>query len=49
MEKAHYIVNTSSTIGKVSHYENSLAIWLRNMLLKATPQLYQRETTGKGV
>lgn len=37
MEKAHYIVNTSSTIGKVSHYENSLAIWLRNMLLKATP------------
>ncbi|PJJ68238.1 FAD-dependent monooxygenase [Chryseobacterium geocarposphaerae] len=37
MEKAHYIVNTSSTIGKVSHYENSLAIWLRNTLLKATP------------
>lgn len=37
IEKAHYIVNTSSTIGKVSHYENSLAIWLRNMLLKATP------------
>ena len=37
MEKAHYIVNTSSAIGKVSHYENSLAIWLRNMLLKATP------------
>jgi len=37
MKKAHYIVNTSSTIGKVSHYENSLAIWLRNTLLKATP------------
>lgn len=37
MKKAHYIVNTSSTIGKVSHYENSLAAWLRNTLLKATP------------
>ncbi|WP_426274277.1 FAD-dependent monooxygenase [Chryseobacterium sp. S-02] len=37
MKKAHYIVNTSSTIGKVSHYENGLAVWLRNALLKATP------------
>lgn len=37
IKKAHYIVNTSSTIGKVSHYENSLAVWLRNTLLKATP------------
>ncbi|BAP33572.1 putative monooxygenase [Chryseobacterium sp. StRB126] len=37
MKKAHYIVNTSSTIGKVSHYENNLAVWLRNILLKATP------------
>lgn len=37
MKKAHYIVNTSATIGKVSHYENNLAIWLRNMLLKVTP------------
>lgn len=37
MKKAHYIVNMSSTIGKVSHYENSLAVWLRNALLKATP------------
>jgi hypothetical protein len=27
MKKAHYIVNTSSTIGKISHYENSLAVW----------------------
>lgn len=37
MKKAHYIVNTSSIIGKISHYENSLAVWLRNTLLKATP------------
>lgn len=37
MKKAHYIVNTSSAIGKISHYENSLAVWLRNALLKATP------------
>lgn len=37
MKKAHYIVNMSSTIGKVSHYENGLAVWLRNTLLKATP------------
>lgn len=37
MKKAHYIVNTSSIIGKVSHYENNLAVWLRNTLLRATP------------
>ena len=37
MKKAHYIVNTSAAIGKVSHYENALAIWIRNTLVKATP------------
>lgn len=37
MKKAHYIVNTSAAIGKVSHYENALAVWLRNTLVKATP------------
>ncbi len=38
MEKAHFIVNTSWTIGKVAHFQNSLAIWLRNSLVKAMPK-----------
>lgn len=37
LEKAHYIINTSWTIGKVAHYENSIAIWVRNFLVKNTP------------
>lgn len=37
LEKAHYIINTSWTIGKVAHYENSIAIWARNFLVKNTP------------
>lgn len=38
MKKARFIVNTSWTLGKVAHYENSLAIWLRNTLMKIMPQ-----------
>ncbi|MCO5234275.1 MAG: FAD-dependent oxidoreductase [Chitinophagales bacterium] len=38
IEKAHYIVNTSWKFGKVAHYKNSFAVWLRNTLVKLTPQ-----------
>ena len=38
MEKAHFIVNTSWTIGKVAHFQNSMAVWLRNALVKAMPK-----------
>lgn len=34
MKKAHFIVNTSWRIGKVAHFENSIAVWLRNALVK---------------
>lgn len=37
MKKVHYIVNTSASIGKISHYENTLAVWLRNTLIKTIP------------
>jgi len=38
MKKAHRIVNTSWTLGKVAHLENPLGIWFRNMLMRATPK-----------
>jgi 2-polyprenyl-6-methoxyphenol hydroxylase-like FAD-dependent oxidoreductase len=38
MEKAHSIVNTSWRIGKVAHFENSIAIWFRNTLVKNLPK-----------
>ncbi|MFN8356477.1 MAG: FAD-dependent monooxygenase [Spirosomataceae bacterium] len=38
MGKAHYIVNTSWTIGKVAHFQNSIAVWLRNALVKRMPK-----------
>ncbi len=38
MKKAHYIVNTSWTIGKVAHFQNNVAVWLRNTLVKIMPK-----------
>lgn len=38
MKKAHFIVNTSWKIGKVAHFENRIAAWLRNELLKTIPK-----------
>ena len=38
MKKAHFVVNTSWTIGKVAHFQNSVAVWLRNALVKAMPK-----------
>ncbi len=38
LKKVHRIVNTSWTIGKVAHLENSFAIWLRNTLMRSVPK-----------
>lgn len=35
--KVQFIVNTSWKIGKMTHYENPMAIWLRNMVVKNIP------------
>ncbi|GAA0880865.1 FAD-dependent monooxygenase [Algoriphagus jejuensis] len=37
MKKAHQIVNTSWTMGKLAHLENGLGIWLRNAALGIVP------------
>ncbi len=38
IKKAHFIVNTSWRIGKLAHLENSMAVWLRNTLMKTMPK-----------
>lgn len=38
MKKAHFIVNASWRIGKIAHFENNFAVWLRNTLLKTIPE-----------
>lgn len=37
-KKAHTIVNTSWTVGKMAHIENRLGIWLRNLVMKNMPK-----------
>ncbi|MDH4472750.1 MAG: FAD-dependent monooxygenase [Fluviicola sp.] len=37
-KKAHTIVNTSWTVGKMAHIENSFGIFLRNMIMKNLPR-----------
>jgi 2-polyprenyl-6-methoxyphenol hydroxylase-like FAD-dependent oxidoreductase len=37
-KKVHLIVNTSWTIGKMAHIENSFGIWLRNFVMKNLPK-----------
>lgn len=37
MAKAHFIVDTSWKMGKVAHYQNPVAVWCRNTLVKAVP------------
>jgi len=34
LKKAHTIVNTSWTVGKIAHIENSLGIWARNTIMQ---------------
>lgn len=47
LKKAHYIVNTSRLIGKVSHYENNIAVFLRNSALKMIPKLVASKQMDK--
>jgi len=37
-KKAHTIVNTSWTIGKMAHIENSFGVWMRNTIMKSLPK-----------
>jgi 2-polyprenyl-6-methoxyphenol hydroxylase-like FAD-dependent oxidoreductase len=37
-KKAHTIVNTSWTVGKMAHIENGFGIWLRNTIMKNLPK-----------
>lgn len=37
-KKAYTIVNTSWTVGKMAHIENSFGIWLRNFVMKNMPK-----------
>lgn len=37
-KKAHMIVNTSWTVGKMAHIENSFGIWFRNFIMKNIPK-----------
>ena len=37
-KKAHTIVSTSWTVGKMAHIENRLGIWLRNLVMKNMPK-----------
>ena len=37
-KKAHTIVNTSWTVGKMAHIENKFGIWLRNFAMKNMPK-----------
>ena len=37
-KKAHSIVNTSWTVGKMAHIENGLGIWVRNFVMKNLPK-----------
>ena len=47
MGKAHFIVNTSWTIGKVAHFQNSAAVWLRNALVKTIPKSVNEKQLDK--
>ena len=40
LKTAHTIVNQSWTIGKISHWKNPIAIYLRNMVLSKTPKIW---------
>jgi 2-polyprenyl-6-methoxyphenol hydroxylase-like FAD-dependent oxidoreductase len=47
IKKAHYIVRTSWTLGKLAHIENSLGVWLRNYVLKLTPTAANKQQMDK--
>lgn len=37
-KKAHYIVNTSWTLGKLAHIENGLGVMIRNLIMRTMPK-----------
>ncbi|MDI9311319.1 MAG: FAD-dependent monooxygenase [Limnohabitans sp.] len=37
-KKAHMIVNTSWSFGKIAQLDNTLGIWLRNLIMKCLPE-----------
>ncbi|MEM6264538.1 MAG: FAD-dependent monooxygenase [Bacteroidota bacterium] len=42
--KAHQVTNTSWQIGKMAHWQHPVAVWVRNTLMKLSPQqLSQRQ------
>lgn len=47
MPKAHQVVNTSWTLGKVAHWKSSLAIQLRNQLMRMVPPSINRKQSEK--
>lgn len=42
-KKAHTIVNTSWTVGKMAHIENRFGIWLRNLAMKNMPKSFNKK------
>lgn len=47
ISKAQQVVNNSWTLGKVAHWENSLAVSLRNTMMRWTPQSVSRKQSEK--
>ncbi|HTO14737.1 MAG TPA: FAD-dependent monooxygenase [Edaphocola sp.] len=47
IKKAHFIVNTSWSLGKVAQYENAFAIFLRNIFLKMLPNFFKKRQLNK--
>lgn len=47
MPKARQVVQTSWTLGKVAHWENALAVNIRNQLMKMTPKRINRKQSEK--
>ena len=43
IKKAHQIVHSSWTFGKIAHIENRFGIWIRNKMMKMMPQSVNRK------
>lgn len=47
LTKAHHIVNTSWTVGKLAHLDNRFKIGVRNVIMKATPASVMQKQMNK--
>lgn len=47
LPKAHQVVKNSWILGKIAHWENSLAIRCRNQLMRMTPKSVNRKQSEK--